>query len=90
MIMSTEEFANSLNEEQKQYLLEHALMHTAIAVNAGYDLKDTIANGKVTSGTDATIASGNAAVANKLFYIGQLDNPFKDTLEEILNFTQFL
>ena len=90
MIMNDEEFANSLDDEQKQYLCSEALKHAATGINAGYYLKDTIASGNVTSGVDVTIATANAAIAIKLFDIGEIDNPFKETLEDILEFTQFL
>ena len=89
-IIDESTFAKTLTNEQKTFLMNEIQEHTVIATKIGFHLKSVIANGETVSGYDVSIAETNAAIASRLCDICEIQNPFQDVLDEIMEFTEKL
>ena len=83
-IMDVSTFAESLTDEQRLFLMDIVAEHSIIAIKQGFQLKTAIADDENSSGSDVVAASINAAIANRLCEICDVENTFKDILDEII------
>ena len=89
-IMDASTFADSLTDEQRIFLIDIIAEHSIIAIKQGFRLKTVIADDENVSGSDVIAASINAAITNRLCEICDVENVFKDILDEIIELAEDL